>query len=529
MFKTIKKNPGKFFGFSILLIGFLLAIVPLFYTLITSYVQSQYFTFFNPKQLRIYWSLFSQSRILLIFGRTMLLGVGTATISILIGGSFAFVFERVQFKFAKILRGLCLVPILIPPYIITISWMQMFGITGYISKLPIYNLFSTMSIMGLCLFPIVFLIVSAGLKRISSRVEESARLVSGKFRTFWKITLPLLMPYLLTASFFVFVLSISEFGVPMLLHQNVFVSEIFYRFGAFFDHEAAISMTLPLLILVLFLIVIQSKILGKKPVQTINSNFTQKKIKPSKKAEFSIYFFILLILSFSFLIPIASLFYLVNWAGFTYAIRTSLTAIWNSLWISIGGASLLTFFGFFAAYFLSSISGIKKRVLDILIMIPIIIPSSVVGISLIRTWNNPSTSWIYGSILILILVYLTRFLPYAIKLQESNFTQLTKNLEESAHLTGTSFFKIIKKILIPLLFPGIIATWAISFILIIRELGASILVYPPGFETLPIRIFNLVHYNAPESIAALCLLLIVIVLIPLAFIYILYKNQTRKK
>ncbi len=522
------KSPRTFILFIFFVLVFLTLFFPLFYMLISSYIKLHYFSLFDPKQWSLYFTVFLDHRELILFSRTLILGLGTVFISLILGFSLAFLFERTNMPFKKILKILCFIPLLIPPYIITISWMQMFGNGGYLSKLPIYNMPTVILILSLSYFPIAMFLISAGLKRIGSGLEDAARLISGPKKSFFKITLPLLLPYIISAALFIFVLAVSEFGVPMLLHQNVFVSEIFYQFGAFFDHEKAAAMTFPLITLFFFFILIYGLYLGKKSFKSVKRAINKKQILLSGKLKIFSLSFVFLILSFSFLIPIISLFYVSSVQGFIYAAKTSYYSLFNSLWLSVLGASIITLFSFFIAYLLNHISLIKKRVMETSLILPAIVPSAVVGISLIRTWNTSLTSLVYGSFLIVLLGYLTRFLPFGIKIMSSNFEQLNSSIEESAVLTGSSFSKIAGKIIVPLLMPGILVTWVISFIFCIRELGTTLLVSPAGLETLPIRIYNLVHYASPESVASLCLMLIFSVIIPLALIPLLRKYIVRK-
>ena len=145
-------------------------------------------------------------------------------------------------------------------------------------------------------------------------------------------------------------------------------------------------------------------------------------------------------------------------------------------------ATLLVTVGFLVAYFF-------KRRWDPLILFPLIVPSAAVGIGLIAIWNTSLTKVIYGSFLILVVGYLGRFLPFTIKTLSPFFEQIHPSLEESARLSGASFFRTVREILLPLMKPGIMLAWLVSFILCLRELAISVLLTPPGFQTLTNRFY----------------------------------------
>jgi iron(III) transport system permease protein len=143
---------------------------------------------------------------------------------------------------------------------------------------------------------------------------------------------------------------------------------------------------------------------------------------------------------------------------------------------------------------------------------------------MIAIWNNDYTAIVYGTFLVLAAGYLARFLPFAIKAVAPFLEQIPPAVEESARLTGASFTKIVSEILLPLSKTGLISAWLVGFILCMRELELSVMLTPPGFQTLPNRIFTLYHYGEIGMTCALSLFLIVIVLIP----YILLWSISRQ-
>jgi iron(III) transport system permease protein len=146
------------------------------------------------------------------------------------------------------------------------------------------------------------------------------------------------------------------------------------------------------------------------------------------------------------------------------------------------------------------------------VLLPIAIPATTIGIGLISVWNRAYVDSIYGSSLIIILGYVARFIPFSVIICSSGLAQLSHHLEETAVLAGSSFYNLQKKIVVPLLNHNLFTVLFIIFILSLGELGTTLLVIPPGRETISIKIYNLMHYGADQLVAALCLILVGIIL-----------------
>ncbi|MCK4429644.1 MAG: ABC transporter permease subunit, partial [Candidatus Aenigmarchaeota archaeon] len=141
----------------------------------------------------------------------------------------------------------------------------------------IYNIQTAILVLGLGLFPIVTLITSLAIKNIDRRLEESGRLVYNQKKVISKIALPLVKPHILIAGFFVFILALSEYGVPNLLRVNTYSNEIFAQFSAFFNLEGAIIYSIPLVLLALLLMVFYNFYLKDKSFVTLSSYSTKRK------------------------------------------------------------------------------------------------------------------------------------------------------------------------------------------------------------------------------------------------------------
>ena len=538
----------KFLSFSFFIV---LTLLPIIYVYVSNFSFDNYFLILKDRR--------QQENFL----RTVKLGFGVMFLSIFFGVTAALLLEYCDLPLRNYLRILLIIPLLIPPYITTISWLMFLGKAGdFVERwepipgrsvmpssqnnivniqsqniqfqkrertkylpfdfdLDVYNLKFAIIFLSLSLFPIIFLITSMALRNLDLRLEEAARLLYPQKIVLRKITLPLILPHVIASGLFVFIFAVSELGVVSALRVFTINMEVFAHFSAFFDLDQALGISFPLVILIAIIILLFHFSLGKKEFFTLTSFSREKRmIKLTRLQKILGISFIISLLIFSTIIP---LFVLIVESKFML-IESFLKAkkpFINTIFLGILSATLMTLLSFFVAYF-------SDRKFDPLIFSPLIVPSSAVGIGLIALWNRPIIEAIYGSFFILVIGYLGRFLPFTIKTLTPFFKQIHPNLEESARTLGASFLMIVKKILFPLMKHGLIVAWMVGFILCLRELSISVLVTPAGFQTLANRIFTLYHYGEMESVASLSLILVLIILIPF-FLFTLFFHSSKRR
>jgi len=514
----------QYFKVATFFLFFSIIILPLLYLFTLVFTPRLLYEPSTIHSLKNYLSFFYDPRLNIIFLRTLAFAFGTAVLSMAIGTSLAFIFECTDLPKKSFFKIVSLIPLLIPPYISAISWMEFLGARGdlinIIPPFSIYNLPAAIVILSLSLFPLVTLITSMALKNVDRKLEEAGRLVCSEAKVLWKITLPILKPHILIAGFFIFILSISEYGIPSLLRVNTISNEIFAQFSAFFNLEGAILLSLPLILEAILLIMFYNFYLKSRSFVTLSSFSTNRRelIKLSKKQKAFALIFVISIISLAFFIPLSVLL-IESKLKFIEAFLLAKNSIFSSISLALLGATIMTFLGFFVAYFSQN-----SKYLDLLILFPIAVPSSVVGISLINFWNTPTTSLIYSTFLIIIIGYLMRFLPFVVKSFSPFFSQISPSIEESAKLTGASFWKRQIRIILPLIRYGLVSGFVVGFVFSLRELGTTLLVSPPGFQTLPARIETLMHYGSSEMVSSLSIILILIILIPVMILLLTKKG-----
>ncbi|MCP5108529.1 MAG: iron ABC transporter permease, partial [bacterium] len=199
-------------------------------------------------------SLFGSRHIPLVLN-SLGLATGTTLLGFLIGVPMAFFLCRIDFKGRRFFNVLYLVPLLIPSYIHAIAWSRLNPLLKPIFG-DIHSLGGAVWVLGLSFFPIVTLMVRTGLQAIDRDQEEAALLHRSPFETLKGITLPLLMPYIVSSGVLVFLFSLLSFGVPDFLRLKVYPLEIFIQYSAFYNESSAAILSIPLLLTALLLLML---------------------------------------------------------------------------------------------------------------------------------------------------------------------------------------------------------------------------------------------------------------------------------
>jgi iron(III) transport system permease protein len=202
-----------------------------------------------------------------------------------------------------------------------------------------------------------------------------------------------------------------------------------------------------------------------------------------------------------------------HWTAYVKALTAAGPSIGFSLLLATGAAALMTLLALFAAVSIQQAREPWRTLLHYLSQVPFAVPAIVLGIGMIRLWNRPATDWLYGTPLIIVLGYCAHYIPFAVRAVHANLLQVHPHLLEAARLAGVTEPRLGLRILLPLLRNGLLTAFFITFVLSLGELGVTLLVTPPGTTTIPITIYNYMHYGAEATVSALCLILIAITLL----------------
>ncbi len=463
--------------------------------------------------------LFTASQWALLTNSILLAGCTTA-LALAIGVPYALFCEKRHFRGHPFFKLAYLAPLLIPPYMHAIVWSNLLANNGPINTLlmtvlnqaepPLngHSLSGAIFVLGLAYFPFVTLLTMSGLNSVDGRCEEAALLQQKSTYTLTHITLPLVLPHIIAGAIFVFIFSIIDFGVPDILRVKVYPIEIFVQFSAFYNERAAIVLGLPLLVITIIMVSLQVWMMRGRTYVSFADDSVGSQVNSQSRYNGLAFAFCLMVVGLAVLVPVGVL---LKMAGPLATYQKSLSASWEqigfSFTLAIIGAVVMTVLAFLIARAMVRSSPKTRTACEYLTQLPFAIPPILLGLALIKVWNRPLTDWLYGSHLIILIGYLAHFIPFTIRAVYASLQQLNPRLEEMGCLATNSQLRVTALITIPLVRNGLLVGFFISFILSLGELGVTLLVIPPGMATIPIKIYNFMHYGAENMVAALCLIL----------------------
>jgi len=533
-------------GVCVALVAYL-ALIPLGFLLWQSFftphtaAKPAVFTFGN------YAAAYTSVQTAKLFVNSLLFAAGTAAFSLIVGTALAWMNERTNTPFKRLFFGLALVPLIIPGILFTISWIMLaspkigifnlmlqhwFG-TSYVF-FNVYTMWGMIWVDGLHYSPMAFLLMTAAFRSMDPALEESAAMSGANlWQVVWRITLALSWPAIFAILLILFVRAIESFEVPALLGMPagifVFTSAIYeaiHRYPSQIGLAASYGVTL--LLLTSAGVWFQSRLSssGQRYSTVTGKGFRPRRIDLGRwryltAAIFIVYFLLivaapLLVLLWSSVqkyYSVPSMAALANLTldpyRFILGHPTFARAIWNSLLLCLGSATIIMLVTAVICWIVVKTRIPGRWLLDNLASLPIVFPGLVLGLSIMVFYLNVDAG-IYGTIWILLIAYVTRFMPYGIRYNTASMLQIHKELEESAAMSGASWGATFVRVVLPLLKPGLVAGWIYVAIVSLRELSSSILLYSPGTEVVSIMIWELWENGQYVELSALGVMLIVL-------------------
>jgi iron(III) transport system permease protein len=462
-----------------------------------------------------YTALVLDARQRTLLYNTIGVGLSTAALATVIGMPLGTALARIDLPWKRTVRVLLAAPLLLPPYIAGLAWVSL-AAESDLAIAWIYSLPAAVLVMALVFYPLSMLATEVAVRRIEPHLEDAALIVMRPSQVLRHITLRLAAPSIIAAALLIFVLAISEFGVPALLRVRVFTTEVFTAFAALYDFDRATLLALPLLLVSMVVAAIAAAVAGERLVTTgrglaIREGPLLQSWKSAGVTAAAV------MVTVSLIIPLALLAReAVGVRSWTAVIEGSGVAIGNSLLFATVGATLTTTVGLVLGYGRARVERRVGFLADMTFVLLFSVPSTIVGIGLISLWNRRGPlGALYGTDAMLVLGYLARFLPVAALGMAAAVRQVPASHEEAAATTGAGWARTMIHIVVPQVARALVAVWVVVFVLAFGELGASILVAPPGESTLPIRIYTLIANAPPAHVAALALLQSAVILAPL--------------
>ncbi|WP_299997449.1 iron ABC transporter permease [uncultured Cedecea sp.] len=481
--------------------------------------------------------------------RTLWLALMTATASTLLGLAFALAATRTPLPFKKALRMLSILPIITPPFVIGLALILLFGRSGVITEFMatlfdiepsrwLYGLTGIWLAQVLSFTPIAFMVLIGVVEGVSPSLEEASQtLRANRWRTFRRVSLPLMAPGLANAFLISFIESMADFGNPMVLggSHGVLSTEIFFSVvGAQNDPSRAAVLAMILLCFTLGAFLLQRLWLGGKNFATVTGKGDGGRHgQLPRPLRFGVYGMVIPWGLFTLVI-----YGMIIIGGFvqSWGLNNTLTVdhyirafgisfseghliwsgvAWNSFWttleIALLAAPLTALVGMLTAWLIVRQKFVGRQTFEFMLMLSFAIPGTVIGVSYVMAFNLPPLE-ITGTAAILIACFVFRNMPVGVRGGIAAMSQLDKSLDEASLTLGASSFRTLRKVVLPLLKPAISAALVYAFVRAITSISAVIFLVSAQYNMATSYIVGLVENGEYGVAIAYSTVLIVVML-----------------
>jgi iron(III) transport system permease protein len=527
----------------IVIVGFL-TVCPVAMLLLGSFSEGlgAFGTFTLDKYIKSY----TDPALIEIIVNTILFIIGSALVATALALFMAYLNTRTNIPFKVLFEIISIVPMMIPHILFAVSWAILLnpsnGLINLLLKqilnlqnspFNIYSLPGMILVEGLLDLPVSYLIIAPAMSSFDVSLEESSKVCgSSNLRTLFKITLPVLRPAILASITLVAIRSLESFAVPSALGMPgriYLLSTHIYRiiatgFAADYGMAAAVGMSA--LAASITLIVLYRHLTSESDKYvTISSRGYRPALidlHGAKVPLFTIVAFlsfilivlpVLVLLYTSFIpysmVPSLKAFGMMSWKHWLAVLKDpiSLLSLKNSLFLGIAGATLGVLLTLFVSYTIVKLRTTASGILESLSFLSFSFPGIVIGVGFM--WFFVRTP-LYATIGSLLIGYIATYLPYGIRPLTSAFVQIHRDLEESSRVCGGGMLYTLRRIIVPLLIPGIVSAWILMATMFFRELSVSVVLSRPGNEVLAVQILRFAEDGLWGKLSALGILMIVV-------------------
>ena len=485
---------------------------------------------------------------------SFIFGFGAAGLSVIFALALAWITIRTNAPFRRLFELTAIIPNILPPILVSISWVMLLNpsnglINGLFVKIlglekgpfNIYSMAGLIFVEALILTPLAFLIIAAALKSMDPSLEESAKtLGSGELGVMSRITFPLMRPAILAAATLNFVRAVESFDTPAIIalpaRIEVFTTKIWREaLGSFpTNHNLAATYGVGILMIALLFVYLYRRFTSQ--VESF-STVTGKGFRPHQidlgkwKYLASAVAFLLLVLLVVLpilvllLVAILPYYHVPTWQTWNNLTLDHFRYIWatprvhrafaNSLFLALMGATVCMLLASLASYITVRTKLAGRGILEGLVFIPWAFPGTALALGLLWAYIDFPIP-VYATIWIILIAYVTRFLPYGMRAVSSTIIQVHKELEEASVACGAGFLATFRRVLIPMMRPGVMAGWIILVTIFMREFSATLFLYSPGSEPLGPLLYFLYLYGMRGRVAAIVLVISVISVVLIA-------------
>ncbi len=468
---------------------------------------------FNPS-LEHFLAVLGNENVRLAFFNALAACGGGTILAVVIGLAFSWIVVRTNTPFKGFIAGASMIPLFVPPLVAGVAWSILGSPkTGLLNtalkwmgidfRFDFYSMSGLILVFGFYYAPYVYMFTASALRNMDPSLEEASE-VSGAsaFTTLFTVTFPLIAPAILAGSLLSFVVMLGIYGIPAALGAPANISVLttyIFKLTAWSPplYNTAAAVAILLMMVTAIFVWAQQRILSGRSFATVAGKAFRPRslnLGPWRWFTFSLalaYLFIVVVLPTIALVIAAFRRFLFfkdfdavfdmkaySWVHFNSIFDNPLTitSIWNTMKVGVITAVVGGILAFAIGYTINRTQVPGRKIIDLLSTIPVAIPGLVVGVAYLWAWIG-LPGGLYGTIWILALAFVARFIPDTVKALSTSFMQIHRELEEAAWICGRGLLSTIGTIMVPLARPGIVASMTLLFVLSVRELGSSLFLY----------------------------------------------------
>ncbi len=528
------RNMKKIFRDPVLTGAIVFVVLSLFtfivYPLLTILQQSVYAND-GSISLGAYVRVFQSSENVRALGNTLFLAALVGCLATAIGFLFAYCYAYLKTAGKKVFNFIAILPMISPPFSVALSIILLFGSRGLISNTllglrdsNIYGLKGLLLVQTLSFFPIAYLLLVGMFKSIDPAVEEAARnLGASKWKTFKRVTLPLVTPGIANAFLLVFIKSVADFANPMAIGGNfqTLATQIYIQAIGNYDIQGGAAVAVILLDISIILFIISKYWVEKKVYVTVTGKAARERTLMSDRSIVwpvagTCYALSLVVILLYALIPIGSVIKLwgINYSltldHYRYALSVGGKAILDTTWLSIIATPITGVLGMVIAYLVVRKNFIGKGFINFASLLSIAVPGTVVGIGFILAFNTQPLV-LTGTATILVIAFIIRSIPVGIRAGVSSLQQIDPSIEEAAANLGASSTQVFTKITLPLIKSAFFSGLVYTFIRSMTSISAVIFLITAKYNLLTVAVLDQVESGKFGVASAFSTILIAIV------------------
>ena len=548
MNKIIAKN-NKFLKDPILLFTILLVILSLFLFIVLPLYEvfkQSIFDSVGKLTFEAYKGIFTSRVNIEAVKNTLILATTVGITSTFIGYIFAYTEAYIKMRGKKIFNLIALLPIISPPFAISLSIILLFGSRGLITKellkiqnFNIYGFQGLVMVQTLSFFPMAYLLLNGVLKTIDPSMEEASENLGGTRKdTFFKVTFPLTKSAIMNSFLLVFIKSISDFGNPIAIggDYSTLAVQIYQQALGNYDMAGAAALSMVLLDISLILFILSKYYFDKKSYVTVTGKAAKKReliedkvIRVPLNIFCGILSFIIMILYI--LIPIGSFIKLwgINYSFTTehyiYALNVGGKVILDTVIFSVMAAPVTGILAIIISFLIVRKRFIGKNFIVFTSIFGIAVPGTVIGIGYVLAFNTPPIV-LTGTATIIVIAFIARTIPVGIKSGINTLQQIDPAIEEAAQDLGANSFKVFTTITLPMIKSAFLGGMVYSFIKSMTSLSAVVFLISAKYNLLTIAVLDQVEVGKFGVASAFSTILILIVYV---VITVMQKIVNRQK